>query len=117
MYCMKCGREVDEDQVFCLDCQLEMEKYPVRPGTVVILPNRTESNFVKKAPQKRRSGPTPDEQIRSLKFRLRLVTLFFVVSLILLAALIYPTARGLLEGQHFRPGQNYSSITSTTDIP
>lgn len=117
MYCMKCGREVEEGQVFCLECQVEMEKYPVRPGTVVLLPKRTESSFVKKAPAKRRSGPTPEEQIRSLKVRLRIVTIFLMVTLVLLAVLIYPTAKVLLEERHFRPGQNYTSIVDTIDAP
>lgn len=117
MYCMKCGREVDEGQVFCLECQLEMEKYPVRPGTVVLLPKRTENSFVKKVPVKRRSGPTHEEQIRSLKKRLRVMTILWMVTLALLAVLIYPAAKVLLEEQHFRPGQNYNTITNTIDAP
>lgn len=115
MYCMKCGREVEDGQVFCLDCQLEMEEYPVRPGTVVLLPKRTESSFIKKAPTKRRIAPTPEEQIRSLKIRLRIVTVLLTVTLVLLAVLIYPTAKVLLEQQQFRPGQNYTSIVDPTD--
>lgn len=117
MFCMKCGREVEEGQVFCLDCRLEMEKYPVRPGTVVLLPKRTENSFVKKAPAKRRSGPTPEEQIRSLKQRLRTLTFLWMITLVLLAALLYPTVRELVEGQQLRPGQNYSSITESTNTP
>lgn len=115
MYCMKCGREVDEGQVFCLDCQLEMEKYPVRPGTVVLLPKREENSFIKKAPVKRRNVPTPEDQIRSLRRRLRVVSLLWIVTLALLAVLVYPTAKVLLEEQQLRPGQNYTSIITSED--
>ena len=40
MYCMKCGREIEDGQAFCGDCLAVMEKYPVKPGTAVILPKR-----------------------------------------------------------------------------
>ena len=117
MNCMKCGREVEEGQVFCLDCLKEMEKYPVRPGTVVLLPKRTDSAFQKKAPAKRRTAPTSEEQVRSLKVRLRMVTVFWMVTLVLLAALLYPSVRDLIEDQKIQPGQNYTSIIDTDDAP
>ena len=117
MYCMKCGREVEEGQVFCLDCQKEMAKYPVRPGTVVLLPKREDAHFPKKSQAKRRSGPTPEEQIKSLKRRLRVVTALLLVSLTLLAVLIYPTARVLLEERNLRPGQNYNAVTDVSAAP
>ena len=40
MYCMKCGKEVKENQVFCDACLVIMEKYPVKPGTHIQLPHR-----------------------------------------------------------------------------
>ena len=47
MNCMKCGREISDDNVFCTDCLLEMEKYPVDSGVVVLLPRRRESSIQK----------------------------------------------------------------------
>ena len=52
MNCMKCGRETDDNNVFCQNCLLEMEKYPVQPGSVVLLPRRKESSVVRKAPKR-----------------------------------------------------------------
>ena len=49
MQCMKCGRDVESDEVFCNSCKETMARYPVRPGVVVQLPRRTES-AVKKQP-------------------------------------------------------------------
>ena len=65
MYCMKCGRETEEETVFCRDCLLEMEKYPVDPGTVVLLPRRKESVLIKKVPK--RHIPTAEEQVTFLR--------------------------------------------------
>lgn len=118
MYCMKCGREVEEGQVFCLECRKDMAKYPVRPGTVVLLPKREEAFTMKKTQPKRRTAPTPEEQIRSLKGKLWTVTVLLLVSLSLMAVLIYPMARELLNTrQHLRPGQNYSSVVETSGTP
>ena len=117
MFCMKCRRDLEEGQVFCLECQKEMAKYPVRPGTVVLLPKREESHFVKKTQPKRRMAPTPEEQIRSLKTRLRIVTAMLLISLTLMAALVYPVAKELLDDPRFRPGQNYSTIIDIPQIP
>ena len=81
MPCMKCGKEVSEDQVFCEECLAEMERYPVKPDTPVLLPNRAPI-----APQrKRRSQPRvrkPEEQLAALRKTNRLLC---VILLLLLA--------------------------------
>ena len=64
MDCMKCGRETEHENVFCPDCLTEMEKYPVRPDTVVLLPRRRESSIIKKVPK--RHTITAEEQITLL---------------------------------------------------
>lgn len=33
MQCLRCGKNIPEDTVFCIDCQAEMNKCPVAPGT------------------------------------------------------------------------------------
>ena len=58
MNCMKCGRETRGEDVFCQDCLTEMKKYPVDPGTVVLLPRRKDPS-AKKADK--RHPPTPEE--------------------------------------------------------
>lgn len=115
MQCMKCTRDVEEQQVFCEECRLDMEKHPVRPGTVVLLPHRKENNYVKKTYSKRRAVPTPEEQIKRLKTYLRVTIILLLVTLVALAMLVYPTVKILLEEQSFALGQNYTSIT--TDAP
>ncbi len=46
MGCLKCGRDLDEGQVFCRECLKFMENHPVQPGTAVLLPTRREAPAV-----------------------------------------------------------------------
>lgn len=116
MKCMKCGREQESEQVFCDDCLLEMEKYPVSSNATIHLPLRKEVSSARKM-QTRRRTVSPEEQIRTLKKRLWLLTGVLVVTLALLLAMIYPTVNYFIRHYHLRPGQNYNTITTveTTD--
>ena len=40
MNCMKCGRETEDEQVFCQDCQVEMQKHPISTTVAIHLPSR-----------------------------------------------------------------------------
>lgn len=111
MNCMKCGRETAAEQIFCQECLLDMEKYPVKPGTTVQLPKQREASTPRKN-SKRRNLST-EEQLKWLKRRVRILTVLLFLALVLIAALAYPAAEYFLE-DHFRPGQNYSSIVIPT---
>ena len=86
MYCLRCGKETEEDKVFCGSCLESMDAYPVKPGQPIILPNRPTPQQVKKG---RRSKPASTEELldtirRQLKITGRL---FLITALLLLAAL------------------------------
>ena len=118
MNCMKCGRETAEEQVFCQQCLEEMEKYPVKPGTVIHLPRRGEETAVKKTHQRRKAPPSPEEQVKSLKKNIRTLLVMLLISTILLVVSGYFAVVHLLENDiSFLPGQNYSSITQTDTTP
>ena len=113
MFCMKCGREIEEGQVFCHDCLHGMAKYPVKPGTVIQLPKRRETTASRKSFSWRKIL-TPEEQIRKLKNQLRTVTILALILFLLFCAALYPAILYLAEENHFLPGQNYSLIDSLT---
>lgn len=113
MKCLKCGREQDAEQVFCEDCLLEMGRYPIAPNAVVQLPLRKASPPVRKTPQ--HWTVSPEEQIRILKKRIRILSTVLFVTLLLLAALIYPTVKYFTRHYYLRPGQNYTAIVATTE--
>ena len=112
MNCLKCGREIEDGQVFCEDCLIEMAKYPVKPGTAVLLSSRNASSVPKKNHNHRRSKVPPEDQLRVLRVRVRVLTILLTICVILLFALAAPAVRYFRE-DHFLPGQNYSSVNAT----
>lgn len=113
MFCMKCGREVDEGQLFCTECLEVMKRYPVKPGIAIQLPHREEAPLIKKTLSRRKPVVSAEEQVRSLKRRLRRLFGLWLVTLLLLAATIYPTIKFLQGINIVLPGQNYSTFTET----
>ncbi len=108
MACLKCGRQTD--QTFCDLCRAEMEKYPVKPGTIVQLPKaRAASN---KRQQSRRQTVPPEVQIAAQKLTIRRLSRAVAVLLTLVVLLGLAIFR-ILRGTNQRPtGQNYSTVTT-----
>lgn len=114
MNCLKCGRKMEEGQVFCSDCLLEMQKYPVKPGVTVQLPRREEALPAKRTHTK--PGLPPEEQLKLLRRRNRILTAALVLTLLVLAAVCFFSAERLSQTRML-PGQNYSAVTSTESVP
>lgn len=111
--CMKCGREIDDSQVFCVDCLVEMEKYPIKPGTSVQLPKREELPAGKKSGPYHRSVLTPENQLAVFKKRMRFLTVGWAITLLVLAAVCFFMVEHLKQHPQVLPGQNYSSIITS----
>lgn len=110
--CIKCGRETISEQVFCPDCQVEMQRYPVRPGTVVQIPVRNEPGSAKKVTRKKTISL--EEQVDSLKKQVRTLWLSLILVSILAAGLSVPTYQHWKEGQK-KIGQNYTAVVATSE--
>lgn len=113
MNCMRCGQEISSGQVFCEECLAHMQKHPINPNTPVHLPRQRDVVPVKKPVKKR--TPSMEEQNRTLRKRLRFFVIWCLVSTALVLAMLYPAIRFLMM-DHFKPGQNYSSITSVETV-
>lgn len=111
MNCMKCGRETQGENVFCQDCLVEMEKYPVLPETVVLLPRRRENTITKKVPK--RHVPTAEEQISELREWVRVLLVVVAICIAAIALMFKPTMH-YIRDEHVEVGQNYSSVVATT---
>ena len=122
MVCMKCGSKMETEQAFCQDCLLEMEKYPVKPGTAVQLPIRKEAPVVRKTVSRRRSV-SPEEQLVKLKKWVLTLSIALAVTLALVIAMAHPAVNYFIRKYHLRPGQNYTTIApstapaETTEVP
>jgi len=112
MNCMKCGREIGDDQVFCPKCLELMDQHPVKPDVVVKLPLRTEAPSKKHPPRKK--ALTPEEQLLRLKRKNRWLTGWVCLLLILVVILTYISVDFFrqLDVQKFL-GQNYSTAETT----
>ena len=110
MNCMKCGRETEQERVFCPDCLREMEKHPVRPETVVLLPKRKEVPVVKKTPKRHVSSI--EEQNKQLRKWLTILSAILAVCVLLIILMIKPTMHYIFD-EHVEIGQNYSSVIPT----
>jgi uncharacterized membrane protein len=111
--CLKCGREIEEGQVFCNDCLVQMAKYPVKPGTAVQLPSRGSSAAAKKVHARRRGKTALEEQLKALKARVRVLSVLLAVCVVLLVVLSVVMLR-YMSANRLLPGQNYSAVTATT---
>ena len=113
-YCMKCGRELKPGAVFCEGCQTEMEKYPVKPGIVVLLPNQ-HGTAQKTSQRRKHPAVSPEEQLAKLRKRITSLWVALVLTLAAAVALGWYTVTDLLENEEIRflPGQNYSSQSSS----
>lgn len=108
MNCMKCGRKIQPEQVFCQECLQEMEKYPVHSSVVVLLPRRRESVVIKKVPK--RHVPTAEEQIRFFRKWTLILAVLLALSIALIALMAKPALQHIME-DHFAIGQNYTSVS------
>lgn len=109
MFCVKCGRETEDEQVFCEGCLQTMAQYPVKPGTPVHLPHREQ----KKKPTPRKRTLTAEEQVYQLKLTVkRLLTAVAILTVVLCLATI-ALIHTLLDGQSAPvTGKNYTIDTS-----
>lgn len=107
MNCVKCGREIPEDQVFCENCLTEMENYPVKPGTAVHIPTRPAEELPKKS-VKKKCILTAEELLLRTRKKLRRTRVFAVILLLICGTLSFLMAQAVLELDFQRLlGQNY----------
>ena len=111
MNCMKCGREISDDQVFCSKCLELMDRHPINPDIVVKLPLRIDTPAKKHSPRKKIL--TQEDQINRLKKKNRFLTAAVCMLLVLVIALTYISIDFFrqLDVQRFL-GQNYSTATT-----
>ena len=111
--CLKCGKKTGGNSVFCDDCLAVMDRYPVKPGTVVHIPTRPAAPAAKA----RSGNPTAalNELISQQKTLIRwLVSITALLSVLLLgtAAMLIRT---LQSDQSALPaiGRNYTTSTTS----
>ena len=111
MWCLKCGKDTKDEQVFCPQCLAGMEKYPVKTDVHIQLPNRNR-NYDKKNAKKKRP-PSPEEMVEVLrKKNRRLKTLILILVLCLGAAAYVFVREGTVTKVINRLQRQYVTETS-----
>ena len=111
--CLKCGRLCAENQAFCGECLAEMEKYPVKPGVVVLLPPKEKAV---PASRRRSAAPSPEEQVAKLKKRVAALWLALTIAAAAAGTLGWLAISEYQELENAKPlpGQNYSAEVEVT---
>ena len=111
MQCLRCGRETEEGRVFCFACEALMTKHPVKPNTVVTIPERSIRD--RNANPRKSARPEEDtEKLHRTILQLRLWVCMLMAALMLCVAVL--TWQELSRDKGPAIGQNYSSITEST---
>ncbi len=111
MYCLRCGKDTTDKQVFCNSCLESMDKYPIKPGTSVQLPKRKAPIPVKKS-FRRPKATTAEELVVHMRKAIRFLAVLLTLSLLLLSI-----AGGLLihywqDAPEAPTGQNYTVVNT-----
>lgn len=114
MNCLKCGRETEPGNAFCPGCLAEMEKHPVSPNTVVVLPSRRRVQPKKAGASRHTQEFSQRELLRRARRRCRVLTISTTVLAVLLAGILGVGAWLYLRPQAPPTGQNYTAIPSST---
>ena len=111
MYCMKCGKKIDDSHDFCNDCLEVMSRHPVKQGTPVLLPNVAPTVEKKSVPKKRQ--PTPEERL----FRFRKATRWLSIALVSTLLVLGITVALLVQSSNAPAandiGKNYNTVSTT----
>ena len=119
MGCLKCGRDVQEGQIFCDLCLETMARFPVKSGTPVLLPKPREAGPPRKS-SRLKLPPSPEEQVKRLRRRCRwfasIMTLLLALCIVLGLFCIRLTqdARKPLRGQNYSAMETSSETTAGT---
>ena len=85
MLCIKCGRKLEEGQVFCNLCLGDMAEYPIKPGTPIQLPPPQTEAPVKPRKKIPVVFKKPEMEINRLRSSIRWLTFILIVLLLAFA--------------------------------
>lgn len=112
MNCMRCGREAGGGSVFCQACREDVERHPVPPETVLVLPEKKPQPAQRRTSSKKKD-PTPEEQVKRLQTQIRRLTAVLICLCLVFALFITAVIWGLLtrpREQEDDIGKNYGTM-------
>ena len=118
MWCLKCGKDTKDENVFCPQCLATMENYPVKSDIHIQLPNHEARELAKKNAKKKKRAPSLEEQIEILRTRNRRLAAIIVLLVLMLGAAAYYLLRNnhapeIVENISKELGKNYTVESPT----
>lgn len=114
MYCLKCGKEIQDEQVFCASCLDRMAQHPIKPGTAIQIHNRPAIATSKVL----QIETPPEEQIAYLRKTISRLRAALIALLLLLALAVgHQIHAGLTSESEPAIGRNYSTSHTTGQMP
>ena len=113
MGCMKCGRDLQDGQIFCGSCLEDMDRHPVKITAPVLIPARKALDSASRRPVRRKLSA--EEQIRRLRRRNKVLSFLLALTLMLAIFFAYVSVLHFMEEDRRLPGQNYSSMETLPD--
>ena len=111
MQCLRCGRETEDEHVFCFLCEAVMMKHPVKPNTVVNIPERS-TCIRTPQPRRQQRQEEENERLQRTVMQLRLWVCMLMAALMLCVGVL--TWHELTRDEKPAIGQNYHSILEST---
>ena len=113
MRCLKCGRETG--QTFCQTCREEMDRYPVKPGTIIQLPKDRSNSYTRRS-LNWRDMISPETQIENQKRTIRRLSGTVAALVVLVIVMGFFMFRTVKHPGQPPVGQNYSTVTKATEL-
>ena len=118
MYCLRCGRETENQQLFCKACLEYMSLHPVKSDTPVYLPVRKDKDTPRKQNHWHRRERTAEEMVVILRKRVRFLAGVSLILFMMLSAAIAGVWLAKKQGAEIpvpNIGQNFLTTNSTTE--
>ena len=112
MKCLKCGRETG--QTFCEGCLEDMDRHPVKPGTIVQLPKDRSTSYTRRN-QNWQPMISLETRVEKQRQTIRLLSVTVVVLLLMLIGCCITLLWTLQSQSRPSVGQNYSTVTKATE--
>lgn len=111
MYCLRCGREIEEKQVFCHSCLQDMARHPVKPDAAVYIPSRN-SKEIPKRQHRQKKKASPEEMVHLLKKRIKRLWITITILFLLLVCFGAGIYFAWWHDPNLNLGQNFQTVDS-----
>ena len=115
--CMKCGREIKSDAVFCRECLEHMEKYPIPEHTLVYVPSEKDRAAAVRKSAEVHPGVSAEDVAKRLHRKveaLRLLVILFMAATLFFGILSVETLHELKLSNLI--GKNYTPVVATERV-